>query len=75
MKAIRIHEYGGPEVLVFEDVPDPEVKDGRVLVRVRAASVNPIDVAVREDRFPTPKDPPKILGSDGAGVILVFGMS
>jgi len=73
VKAIRIHEYGGPEVLVFEEVPKPEAGDGRVLVRVEAASVNPVDVSVREDRFPTPKDPPKILGSDGAGVVEAVG--
>jgi NADPH2:quinone reductase len=69
VKAVRIHKYGGPEVLVYEDVPDPEPGPQQVLVRVEAATVNPVDVAVREDRFPTPKQPPKILGSDGAGVV------
>lgn len=69
MKAVRIHEYGGPEVLVYEEVSDPEPGQKQVLVRVEAASVNPVDVAVREDRFPTPKQPPKIIGSDGAGVV------
>jgi NADPH:quinone reductase-like Zn-dependent oxidoreductase len=73
VKAVRIHEYGGPEVLVYEDAPKPEAGEGRVLVRVEAASVNPVDVAVREDRFPTPKQPPKILGSDGAGVVEAVG--
>ena len=69
MKAVRIHEYGGPEVLVYEDVPTPEPGPAQLLVKVAAATVNPNDVAVREDRFPTPKQPPKILGSDGAGVV------
>ncbi len=69
MKAVRIHEHGGPEVLVYEDVPTPEPGAGQALVRVEAATVNPVDVAVRENRFPTPKDPPKIIGSDGAGVV------
>ena len=73
MKAVRIHHYGGPEVLVYEEVPTPEPKAGQVLVRVAAATVNPIDVAVREDRFPTPKQPPKIIGSDGAGVVEAVG--
>lgn len=73
MKAVRIHEYGGPGVLVYEEVPDPEPGPGQVLVRVEAASVNPIDVAVRENRFPTPKQPPKILGSDGAGTVVRVG--
>ena len=73
MKAVRIHEYGGPEVLVYEDVPLPQPGPSQVLVKVAAATVNPIDVAVREDRFPTPKQPPKTLGSDGAGVVEAVG--
>lgn len=73
MKAVRIHEYGGPEVLVYEEVPAPEPGPVQILVRVEAATVNPVDVAVREDRFPTPKAPPKTLGSDGAGVVEQVG--
>jgi NADPH2:quinone reductase len=73
VKAVRIHEYGGPEVLVYEDVPAPQPKPGQVVVRIEAATVNPVDVAVREDRFPTPKSPPKIIGSDGAGVVAEIG--
>jgi HEAT repeat protein len=69
MKAVRIHQYGGPEVLVYEEAAMPTPRPDQVLVRVEAATVNPIDVAVRENRFPTPKQPPKILGSDGAGVV------
>jgi len=69
VKAVRIHEYGGPEVLVYEEVPTPEPGPSQILVRVAAATVNPVDVSVREDRFPTPKQPPKTLGSDGAGVV------
>jgi NADPH:quinone reductase len=73
VKAVRIHEYGGPEVLVYEEVPTPEPGPAQILVRVEAATVNPVDVAVREDRFPTPKAPPKTLGSDGAGVVEQVG--
>lgn len=73
MKAVRVHEYGGPEVLVYEDVEKPAPGAKQVLVRVHAASVNPIDVAVRENRFPTPKQPPKIIGSDGAGIVEAVG--
>jgi NADPH2:quinone reductase len=73
MKAVRIHTYGGPNVLVYEEVTTPQPAAGQVLVHVRAASVNPIDVAVRENRFPTPKQPPKIIGSDGAGVVEAVG--
>jgi NADPH:quinone reductase-like Zn-dependent oxidoreductase len=73
MKAVRIHEYGGPEVLVYEDVDTPSPGPGQVLVRVRAAGLNPIDVAVRRNSFPAPKQPPKTLGSDGAGVVEAVG--
>jgi NADPH2:quinone reductase len=73
VKAVRIHKYGGPEVLVYEDVPTPEPGPKQILVRVAAATVNPVDVSVREDRFPTPKQPPKTLGSDGAGVVEQVG--
>ena len=65
MKAIRIHEDGGPEVLRCEDAPDPEPGPGEVLVRLRAASLNHIDLWVRKGLPSAPK--PRILGSDGAG--------
>jgi NADPH:quinone reductase-like Zn-dependent oxidoreductase len=51
MKAIRVHQYGGPEVLKFEEAPRPEPGPGEVLVRVRAAGVNPVDWKVREGRY------------------------
>jgi NADPH:quinone reductase-like Zn-dependent oxidoreductase len=47
MKAVRIHSYGGPEVAVYEDAPRPEPAPGEVLVRVRAAAVNPVDWMIR----------------------------
>jgi NADPH:quinone reductase-like Zn-dependent oxidoreductase len=67
MKAIRIHEDGGPEVLRYEDVPDPVPQDGEVLVELRAASLNHLDVWIRRGLPSVPK--PRILGADGAGVI------
>ena len=67
MKAIRIHEDGGPEVLRYEDAPDPVPADGDVLVELRAASLNHLDVWVRRGLPSVPK--PHILGADGAGVI------
>jgi NADPH2:quinone reductase len=73
MKAVRIHEYGGPEVLVCDEVERPAPGPQQALIRVEAAGVNPVDVAVREDRFPTPKAPPKTIGSDGAGVVVEVG--
>jgi NADPH:quinone reductase-like Zn-dependent oxidoreductase len=66
MKAIRIHEDGGPEVLRYEDAPDPEPGPGEVLVQLRAASLNRLDLWVRAGRPSVPK--PRILGADGAGV-------
>src|SRR6266403_4629806 len=51
MKAIVVHEYGGPEVLKYEDVPRPEPKDDQVLVRVIAAGVNPVDDASRSPKY------------------------
>jgi len=66
VKAVRIHEDGGPEVLRYEDAPEPEPNPGEVLVRLRAASLNHLDVWVRKGLPSVPK--PRILGADGAGV-------
>jgi NADPH:quinone reductase-like Zn-dependent oxidoreductase len=66
VKAIRIHEDGGPEVLRYEDAPDPEPGPGEVLVHLRAASLNHLDLWVRKGLPSVPK--PRILGADGAGV-------
>jgi zinc-binding alcohol dehydrogenase/oxidoreductase len=66
MKAIRIHEDGGPEVLRYEDAPDPEPGPGEVLVSLRAASLNHLDIWIRKGLPSVPK--PRILGADGAGV-------
>jgi NADPH:quinone reductase-like Zn-dependent oxidoreductase len=67
VKAIRIHEEGGPEVLRYEDVPDPVPGPGEVLVELRAASLNRLDLWLRRGLPSVPK--PRILGADGAGVI------
>ncbi len=67
MKAIRIHEDGGPEVLRYEDAPDPEPGPGDVLVELRAASLNRLDVWIRKGLPSVPK--PRILGADGAGFV------
>jgi zinc-binding alcohol dehydrogenase/oxidoreductase len=67
VKAIRIHEDGGPEVLRYEDAPDPEPREGEALVELRAASLNHLDVWIRKGLPSVPK--PRILGADGAGVI------
>ena len=67
LKAIRIHEDGGPEVLRYEDAPDPVAGPDEVLIRLRAASLNHIDVWVRSGQPSAPK--PRILGADGAGIV------
>jgi NADPH:quinone reductase-like Zn-dependent oxidoreductase len=66
VKAIRIHEDGGPEVLRYEDAPDPNPGPDDVLVQLRAASLNRLDLWVRRGLPSVPK--PRILGADGAGV-------
>src|SRR5207237_2891148 len=65
MKAIVLHESGGPEVLKYEDAPRPQPKDDDILIRVIAAGVNPVDVFIREGRITRG---PFIPGMDVAGV-------
>jgi len=75
MKAIVVYQYGGPEVLKFEDYPDPVPVPGDVLVRVAAASVNPIDYKRRagltKDFYPMHF--PSLIGVDVAGTVAVMG--
>ena len=75
MKAIRIHNYGGPEVLQYEDAPRPKPQAGEVLIRVHAAGVNPIDWKVREGHMKDfwPHKFPLILGWDLSGVVEEIG--
>ncbi len=71
MKAVRFHKHGGPEVLKYEDVPDPSIRAGEALVRVRACALNHLDLFQRRgiDRVTMPL--PHISGADVAGEILV----
>lgn len=71
MLAVRIHEDGGPEVLCVEEAPDAAPGPDEVLVAVRAASLNHLDVWIRQGRPSVPK--PRILGADGAGVVAALG--
>jgi NADPH:quinone reductase-like Zn-dependent oxidoreductase len=71
MKAVRIHQFGGPEVLTYEDVPDPQLRKDQVLVRVRACSLNHLDVWVRKGLPGV--NLPHILGSDVAGEVAEVG--
>jgi NADPH:quinone reductase-like Zn-dependent oxidoreductase len=75
MKAVVVHQYGGPEVLKFEEYPDPVAGPGEVLVRVAAASVNPIDYKRRagltKDFYPLQF--PGLIGVDMSGTVLKIG--
>jgi NADPH:quinone reductase-like Zn-dependent oxidoreductase len=71
MKAVRIHEFGGPEVLKYEDVPDPELRKDHVLIRVRACALNHLDLFVRQGLPGV--NLPHILGSDIAGEVADTG--
>jgi NADPH:quinone reductase-like Zn-dependent oxidoreductase len=71
VRAVRIHEDGGPEVLVLEEVPDPVAGEAEVLVRLRASALNHLDVWIRKGLPSVPK--PRILGADGAGVVEALG--
>lgn len=75
MKAVRIHQYGGPEVLVYEDAPRPALMPDDVLVRVHAAGVNPVDWKIRQGyrKEALKHKLPLILGWDVSGVIEQIG--
>lgn len=70
MKAVRFHQHGGPEVLVYEDAPEPLLAPGEVLVRIRACALNRIDVWGRKGRPGLTIPFPHICGSDVAGEIV-----
>lgn len=74
MKAVRFHKTGGPEVLVYEDVPDPQPAEGEVLIRIEAAGMNFADVMRRRgDDYPDASPPPFILGAEVAGTVAALG--
>src|SRR5437588_8901916 len=69
MKAIRVHEFGGPEVLRLEEVPAPRPGAGQVLVRMHAIGVNPVETYIRSGTYARLPDLPYTPANDGAGVI------
>lgn len=73
MKAIRVHQFGGPEVLRLEDVPTPAPGPGQVLVRIRAIGVNPVDTYIRSGAYAAKPNLPYTPGADAAGVIESVG--
>ncbi|HXG22828.1 MAG TPA: NADPH:quinone reductase [Methylomirabilota bacterium] len=72
MKAIRVHEFGPPEVMKLEDIPDLKPGAGQVVVRIHAAGVNPVETYIRSGIYPKPPTP-YTPGADGAGVIEAVG--
>jgi NADPH2:quinone reductase len=74
MKAIRIHSFGGPEVMKLEDIPAFEPGEGQVVVRVRAAGVNPVDTYIRAGLYAVKPPLPYTPGMDAGGIIEAVGM-
>lgn len=73
MRAARIHQHGGPEVLTIEDIPEPQIKPNQILVRVRACAMNHLDLFVRGGIPGRQFAMPHILGSDIAGEVVAVG--
>jgi NADPH2:quinone reductase len=73
MKAIRVNEFGGPEVLRLEEVPTPQVGPGQVLVRMHAIGVNPVETYIRAGKYARLPELPYTPGNDGAGVVEQLG--
>jgi NADPH:quinone reductase-like Zn-dependent oxidoreductase len=74
MKAVRVHRFGPPDVIVVEEIPQPPPLEGEVLVRVMAAGVGPWDAWIREGKSKVNPPPPLTLGSDVAGVVEAVGL-
>jgi NADPH2:quinone reductase len=73
MRAIRVNEFGGPEVLKVEDVPDPKPAAGQMLIRVKAAGINPVDTYIRAGTYPRKPSLPYTPGTDAAGIVEAVG--
>ncbi|HLI64322.1 MAG TPA: NADPH:quinone reductase [Terriglobales bacterium] len=73
MKAIRVHEFGGPEVMKLQEVPDPQPGPGQVVVRIHAAGVNPVETYIRTGTYAFKPTLPYTPGSDAGGVVLAVG--
>lgn len=73
MKAIRVHEFGEPDVMKLEEVPDPVAGAGEVVVRLHAVGVNPVDTYIRAGRYGSMVTPPYTPGMDGAGLLESVG--
>src|SRR5437868_8770351 len=73
MRAIRVHQFGGPDVLKLEEIPDPKPGAGEIVVRVRAAGVNPVDAYMHTGTYARKPPLPYTPGFDGAGEIESVG--
>jgi NADPH2:quinone reductase len=73
MRAVRVHQFGGPEALVYEEVTDPRAGPGQAVVRIEAAGLNFIDVYHRTGFYKLPSPPPFTLGQEGAGTVTAIG--
>jgi NADPH2:quinone reductase len=73
MKAIRVHKFGGPEVLQLDEIADPTPGPGQVLVQVKAAGVNPVDTYIRSGTYAQSPALPYIPGGDAAGIVTALG--
>jgi NADPH:quinone reductase-like Zn-dependent oxidoreductase len=73
MKACRVHHFGTPDVISFDDVTRPDPGEGEVLVRVKAAGVGPWDAWIRAGKSVIPQPLPLILGSDLSGTVEAIG--
>ena len=73
MRAIRVHEFGNPEVMLEEEVPDLQPREGQIVVTIRAAGVNPVDTYIRSGQYAKKPDLPYTPGMDGAGTIRAVG--
>ena len=74
MKAIRVHEFGGPDVMKLEEVPDLQAGPGQVVVRVHAAGVNPVEAYVRTGTYAQKPSLPYTPGSDAGGEVMAVGV-
>ncbi len=73
MKAIRVHRFGEPEVLRLEEVPEPEIGPGQILIKVQAVGVNPVEAYIRAGAYAAATPLPYTPGMDAAGVVAAVG--
>src|SRR3954462_3722320 len=73
MKAIRVHQFGGPEQLILEDLPEPRPGAGQVVVKVHAAGVNPFETYMRSGTYAIKPQLPYTPGADAGGIVARVG--